>query len=117
MIKLNENFLNVKPSYLFTEIAKRTNDYKKKYPDADVIKLGIGDVTLPLAPCIEKAMHDAVEEFAHKETFKGYGPEIGYDFLREKIVEWDYKRNGIDFDTSEVKYMNNMFLNVLYYHL
>ncbi len=102
MIKLNENFLNVKQNYLFTEIAKRTEDYKNAHPDADVIKLGIGDVTLPLAPDVIKLMHEAVDEVANKKTFKGYGPEVGYNFLREKIVEWDYKKHGLDFDASEI---------------
>ncbi|MCR5187195.1 MAG: LL-diaminopimelate aminotransferase, partial [Clostridia bacterium] len=90
MIKINESFLNVSENYLFTEIAKRTKDYKEKHPDADIIKLGIGDVTLPLANCVIEAMHNAVDEFSNKDTFKGYGPEVGYGFLREKIAEWDY---------------------------
>lgn len=102
MIKLNENFLNVKQNYLFTEIAKRTEDFKKLHPDADVIKMGIGDVTLPIAPCVIQAMHKAVDEFASKDSFKGYGPEIGYGFLREKIATWDYKNKGIDVDSSEI---------------
>ena len=102
MIKLNENFLDVKQNYLFTEIAKRTEDYKNSHPDADIIKLGIGDVTLPMAPCVIKAMHDAVDDVSKKETFKGYGPEIGYASLREKIAEWDYQKRGLDFDSSEI---------------
>lgn len=102
MIKLNENLLNLKQNYLFTEIAKRTEDYKKAHPDADVIKLGIGDVTLPLAPDVIKLMHEAVDEVANKKTFKGYGPEVGYNFLREKIAEWDYKKHGLDIDASEI---------------
>ena len=102
MIKLNENLLNVKQNYLFTEIAKRTEDYKNAHPDADVIKLGIGDVTLPLAPDVIKLMHEAVDDVANKKTFKGYGPEVGYNFLREKIAEWDYKKHGLDFDSSEI---------------
>lgn len=102
MIKLNESFLEVKQNYLFTEIAKRTENYKKAHPDANIIKLGIGDVTLPIVPCIIQAMHDAVDDVAKKETFKGYGPEIGYASLREKIAEWDYKKRGLNFDSSEV---------------
>lgn len=102
MIKINENFLNLKDNYLFTEIAKRTNEYKENHPEADIIKLGIGDVTLPLPNCIIDAMHKAIEEMANKNTFKGYGPEIGYNFLREKIVEWDYKNLGIKLDLDEV---------------
>ena len=102
MIKINENFLNVSENYLFTEITKRTNNYKEKHPEANVIKLGIGDVTLPLADCIIKAMHNAIDELSKKSTFKGYGPEVGYDFLKEKIIEWDYKKNGIELDKNEV---------------
>ena len=103
MIRLNDNFLNVNENYLFTEIAKRTNDYKKNHPDADIIKLGIGDVTLPIADCIIKAMHNAVDELSNKDTFVGYGPEIGYGFLREKISEWDYNKIGIQIDKNEIK--------------
>lgn len=102
MIRLNDNFLNVNENYLFTEIAKRTNDYKKNHPDADIIKLGIGDVTLPIADCVIKAMHDAVDELSNIDTFVGYGPEIGYGFLREKISEWDYNKIGIQIDKNEI---------------
>lgn len=102
MIRLNDNFLNVNENYLFTEIAKRTNDYKKNHPDADIIKLGIGDVTLPIADCVIKAMHNAVDELSNKDTFVGYGPEIGYGFLREKISEWDYNKIGIQIDKNEI---------------
>ncbi len=102
MIRLNENFLNVNENYLFTEIVKRTNDYKKNHPDADIIELGIGDVTLPIADCVIKAMHNAVDELSNIDTFVGYGPEIGYGFLREKISEWDYKKIGIQIDKNEI---------------
>ncbi len=102
MIRLNDNFLNVNENYLFTEIANRTNDYKKNHPDADIIKLGIGDVTLPIADCVIKAMHKAVDELSNKDTFIGYGPEIGQDFLREKISEWDYNKVGIQIDKNEI---------------
>ena len=73
MIRLNDNFLNLNENYLFTEIAKRTNDYKKNHPDADIIKLGIGDVTLPIADCVIKAMHKAIDELSNTDTFVGYG--------------------------------------------
>ena len=102
MVKVNENFLEVKQSYLFSEIAKRIDEYKKKNPDADIIKLGIGDVTLPIVPKVIETMHKALDEMGKKETFRGYGPEQGYDFLREKIAEFDYKRKGIDIDISEI---------------
>lgn len=102
MIKVNENFLDVKQSYLFSEIAKKLQEYKKKNPEADIIKLGIGDVTLPIAPKVIEAMHKALDEMGNKETFRGYGPEQGYDFLREKISEFDYKRKGIDINIDEI---------------
>lgn len=102
MINVNENFLDVKQSYLFSEIARRIEEYKKKNPEADIIKLGIGDVTLPLAPKVIEAMHKAADEMAKKETFRGYGPEQGYDFLREKIVEFDYKKRGIEIEPDEI---------------
>lgn len=75
---------------------------KKNHPDADIIKLGIGDVTLPIADCVIKAMHNAVDELSNKDTFVGYGPEIGYGFLREKISEWDYNKIGIQIDKNEI---------------
>lgn len=102
MINVNENFLDVKQSYLFSEIAKRVEEYKKKNPKADIIKLGIGDVTLPLVPKVIEAMHKAVDEMSNIDTFRGYGPEQGYDFLREKIVEFDYKKRGIDIKKDEI---------------
>ena len=102
MINVNENFLEVKQSYLFSEIAKRIEEYKKQNPNANIIKLGIGDVALPLVPAVISAMHSAVDEMGQKETFRGYGPEQGYEFLREKIVEFDYKKRGIDIALDEV---------------
>lgn len=102
MINVNENFLEVKQSYLFSEIAKRIEEYKKQNPNANIIKLGIGDVTLPLVLAVISAMHSAVDEMGQKETFRGYGPEQGYEFLREKIVEFDYKKRGIDIALDEV---------------
>lgn len=99
-MKLNENYLNVKESYLFSEIAKKVNDYAAKNPDKKIIRMGIGDVTLPLAPVVIEAMHKAVDEMGVKESFRGYGPEQGYDFLREKIVAY-YKENTIRIDMDE----------------
>ena len=87
MVKINENYLKLQDSYLFSTIAKKVADFQEKHPDKKVIKLGIGDVTLPVIPAVIKAMHQAVEEMGEKESFRGYGPEQGYDFLREKIVE------------------------------
>ena len=101
MVKLNENFLNLKESYLFSEIAKRVNAFIAENPDKSVIRLGIGDVTLPLADMVIKNLHDAVDEMSKAETFKGYGPEQGYDFLRDAIKQY-YKRNKVELDIDEI---------------
>ncbi|MFR0823417.1 MAG: LL-diaminopimelate aminotransferase [Clostridia bacterium] len=101
-MKLNENYLKLQNSYLFSTIAKKVANYQKENPDKKIIKLGIGDVTLPIAPVVIEAMHKAIEEMGQKETFRGYGPEQGYDFLREKIVEYDYERRGIHIQKDEV---------------
>lgn len=102
MVKINENYLKLQNSYLFSTIAKKVADFQEKQPDKKVIKLGIGDVTLPIIPAVVKAMHRAVDEMGEKESFRGYGPEQGYDFLREKIVEWDYKKRGISIEKEEI---------------
>jgi len=98
MVRINENYLKLPGSYLFAEIGRRVNAYKNEHPDADIIKLGIGDVTKPLVPAIIKALHNAVDEMSAEETFRGYGPEQGYNFLAEKIVQYDYKNLGINTD-------------------
>lgn len=102
MINVNENFLNLQKNYLFVTVVKKTEEYVKKHPDAKIIKLGVGDVTRSIPKPILDAMNKATAELGVKETFKGYGPEIGYDFLKEKIKEFDYKRLGIDIDISEI---------------
>ena len=84
MAKFNENFLELKESYLFSEVAKRVSAFQQKEPDRSVIRLGIGDVTLPLGKTVVQAMHSAADEMGKAESFRGYGPEQGYDFLREK---------------------------------
>ena len=99
---INENFLKLSESYLFTEIARKVNAYKEEHPKADVISLGIGDVTQPLAPAVIEALHKATDEMAGATTFRGYGPERGYDFLREAIVENDFHSRGIDIEADEV---------------
>ena len=91
MININENFLKLQDSYLFSTIAKKVAEFQKNNPDKKIIKLGIGDVTLPLAKTVVDAMKKASDDLAKKETFMGYGPEQGYDFLREKIVKEDYE--------------------------
>ena len=87
MININENFLKLQDSYLFSTIAKKVAEFQKNNPDKKIIKLGIGDVTLPLAKTVVDAMKKASDDLAKKETFMGYGPEQGYDFLIEKIVK------------------------------
>lgn len=101
MPKLNENYLNLKESYLFSEIAHRVAAYEEANPGKKVIRLGIGDVTRPIGRDVIEALHEGVEDQASPETFKGYGPEQGYDFLRNAIVDY-YKRNGVSIDAKEV---------------
>lgn len=102
MALVNEHFLKLQKSYLFADISKRVNGYKLSHPGVNVISLGIGDVTQPLCPAVIDAMHKAVDEMAHKETFRGYGPERGYDFLREAIIKNDFQPRGIHFDLNEI---------------
>lgn len=98
MAQINENYLKLPGSYLFSDIAKKVAAYQAAHPEKEVIKMGIGDVTRPLVPAVIEAMHKAVDEMGTAEGFRGYGPEQGYDFLREKIVECDYAGLGIEPD-------------------
>ena len=98
MFYINEGFLDLHSNYLFVTVANKIKEFQEKHPDKKVIKLGIGDVTRPLAPVVIEAMHKAVDDLSKTETFRGYGPESGYDFLKEKIVEFDYKGLGITVD-------------------
>ena len=98
MAKINENFKDLKESYLFSTIAKKVAEFQKENPDKKIIKLGIGDVTRPIPKACIKAMEKAIQEMANSTTFKGYGPEQGYEFLRKAIVENEYKNLGIDID-------------------
>ena len=102
MALVNEHFLKLSNSYLFADIAKKVNAFKVSHPQVKVISLGIGDVTQPLCPAVIEAMHKAVDEMATKASFHGYGPERGYDFLREAIVKNDYAPRGIHIDPNEV---------------
>ncbi len=102
MALVNEHFLKLPGNYLFADIAKRVNAYKVSHPKQRVISLGIGDVTQPLCPAVIEAMHKAVDEMAHKESFRGYGPERGYDFLREAIIKNDFLPRGIHLDANEI---------------
>ena len=99
---INENFLKLQDSYLFSTIAKKVAEFQKNNPDKKIIKLGIGDVTLPLAKTVVDAMKKASDDLAKKETFMGYGPEQGYDFLIEKIVKEDYEKRGIKIEKDEI---------------
>ena len=102
MVRVNENYLKIQSSYLFTEIAHRVKAYQEKNPAAKIIRLGIGDVTEPLPPAVVAAMHKAVDDEAARETFRGYGPEQGYDFLREAIARTDFQAHGVDVAADEI---------------
>ena len=102
MIKINENYLKLQASYLFAEIKNRTAAFQTAHPDRELIKLGIGDVTRPLPQACIQAFHRAVDEMADGNTFRGYGPEQGYAFLREKIAEHDFQSRGADISAEEI---------------
>jgi LL-diaminopimelate aminotransferase len=102
MIKINENYLKLQSSYLFANIARRVAAFQQAHPDREIIKLGIGDVTRPLPPACIAAFHRAVDEMGDIATFRGYGPEQGYEFLREKIARHDFQVHGIDISAEEV---------------
>ena len=102
MIRINENYKKLQASYLFSDIAKRVAAFQKENPDKEVIKMGIGDVTLPLAEVCLKAFHKGVDDLADKATFKGYGPEQGYDFLRSAIAEHDFQSRGANISADEI---------------
>lgn len=102
MSYINENFLELQESYLFSTIAKKVAEYTEKNSERKIIKLGIGDVTRPIVPACVEAMHKAVEEVGTQEGFKGYGPEQGYEFLRKAIVENEYKKRGIDISEDDI---------------
>lgn len=102
MFKINENYLKLPGSYLFSNIAKKVNAFTQANPDKSIIRLGIGDVTLPLSPTVIESLHGAVDEMAVAETFKGYAPDLGYEFLRQAIVDNDFKARGCDISIDEV---------------
>ena len=101
-MRINDNFEKLPESYLFSEVARRLNEYKAAHPEADVVRMDIGDVTLPIAGCVVSAMHRAVEDMADATTFHGYGPEQGYSFLRDAIAAADYQSRGIGIDADEI---------------
>ena len=102
MFKINENYLKLPGSYLFSTIAKKVNAYSSANPDKKIIRLGIGDVTLPLAPIVIDTLHKAVDEMGVQETFKGYAPDLGYEFLRKAIADNDFKARGVDIALDEI---------------
>ncbi len=102
MFHINENYQKLPGSYLFSTIGKKVNAYQEANPDKEIIRLGIGDVTQPIAPAIIEAMHKAVDEMGHAETFHGYAPDLGYAFLRKAIVDNDYKAKGCDISENEI---------------
>jgi LL-diaminopimelate aminotransferase len=102
MIHINENYLKLQSGYLFPEIGRRVREFQKDNPQADIIKMGIGDVTQPLAPSVIKAFHEGIEEMAKADTFKGYGPEQGYEFLRDAIAINEYLSRGADIHADEI---------------
>lgn len=102
MAFINENYLKLKAGYLFPEIGRRVKEYTQAHPDKKVIRMGIGDVTQPLVPTVVKAFHEGVEEMAKASTFKGYGPEQGYDFLREAIAKNDYQARGVNISADDI---------------
>lgn len=101
-MKINTNYHKLCNNYLFTEIEKRTATYKAQHPECRLLRMGTGDVSRPLPRVIVDAMHNAVEELAHADTFRGYGPEEGYPFLRRRIIDIDFRTRGIDLDLDEV---------------
>ncbi len=102
MYKINENYQKLPGSYLFSNIAKKVNAFSAANPEKKIIRLGIGDVTQPLAPAVIEAMHGAVDEMAHAETFRGYAPDLGYDFLRSAIADGDYRARGCEISEDEI---------------
>ncbi|HXH84066.1 MAG TPA: LL-diaminopimelate aminotransferase [Candidatus Tectomicrobia bacterium] len=102
MARVNEHYLKLTSSYLFSEIARRVRAFQDQHPDARIIRLGIGDVTRPLPPAVVRALHEAVDEMARAETFRGYGPETGYDFLTSLVARHDYGERGVDVVLDEI---------------
>jgi len=102
MFKINENYLKLPGSYLFSDIGKKVRAFSEANPDKSIIRLGIGDVTLPLAPAVISALHMATDEMAIKGTFKGYAPDLGYEFLRTAIAQNDFRARGVDISIDEI---------------
>ena len=102
MVSVNKDYLNLQGSYLFSAIAKKVRDFSEENKEMRIIRLGIGDVTRPLTKSVISALHASVDEMGEKETFKGYAPDLGYEFLRSAIVREDYKKRGCDIEADEI---------------
>ena len=102
LAKVNGNYLKLPGSYLFSAIGKKVRDYSAANPEAKIIRLGIGDVTQPIAPAVIEALHGAVDEMGHAESFRGYAPDLGYEFLRDTIAREDYKARGCEISAEEI---------------
>lgn len=102
MVRINQNYLKLQGSYLFSTIAKKVAAYSKENPEVEIIRLGIGDVTQPIVPAVIEALHGAVDEMGAKETFRGYAPDLGYEFLRNTIAKNDYEKRGCDITPEEI---------------
>ena len=102
MVTVNKNYLKLPGSYLFSTIAKKVAAYQEANSDVQIVRLGIGDVTQPLAPAIIEALHKSVDEMANAETFHGYAPDLGYEFLRSAIAKNDYEARGCDMQTKSL---------------
>ena len=102
MFRVNEDYLKLPGSYLFSTIGKKVAAYTEANPDKRIIRLGIGDVTKPLVPAVIESLHRAVDEMAHAETFRGYAPDLGYDFLRSAMAKNDYQERGCDIRADEI---------------
>ncbi len=102
MVKINENYLKLPGSYLFSTIGKKVKEFSATNPDKKIIRLGIGDVTLPLVPAVIEALHAAVDEMENQSSFKGYAPDLGYEFLRQAIANQDFKTRGVTIELDEI---------------
>ena len=102
MAKINENYLKLPGSYLFSAIGKKVRDFSAANPEAKIIRLGIGDVTQPIAAAVIEALHGAVDEMGHAESFRGYAPDLGYEFLRDVIAREDYRARGCEISAEEI---------------
>ena len=101
MAKINDNYLKLQGSYLFSTIGKKVREYEAAHPEKKIIRLGIGDVTRPLTDSVISSLHKAVDEMADESTFRGYAPDLGYDFLRKAVCENDYRARGCDIAEDE----------------